>query len=389
MKRDFLRKIALAVILALLVACFASCKTGGNDEEEAITDEYVEGTQQESSGDTPTLVPNDKNDGSNGNEVYAGNNQNENESSDNEQTNEPSGNEQNNNEQTNTPTENEPNDNESNDNEQNNSGDNGEEEVTKPAFSMDKALKIVSYNIKCAWYGKTIDQVAQQLKEVNADIVGLQEVDCNTSRSTGGNQIETIAAKAGYPYYYFAPVIEYGGDKTKQAPADLKTNAYGHAILSKYPIKNTEIIWPDAQQKDEEVRNFERHEIDVNGKIVAFYNCHLNTTKGSVQYFEIQENYMAKDKYAICVGDFNETLSEQLGIYFDNDKFYSFAFGDNMNKPVMRGEAGKQTQVIDHIIISRDTMTWYDEEVMNGYYVVPHAGASDHNMIYAYVNLLD
>ena len=86
----------------------------------------------------------------------------------------------------------------------------------------------------------------------------------------------------------------------------------------------------------------------------------------------------------------NETFDE-FGVFFDNEKFYNFSFGDDGNSPVYRTnkETGKTSQVIDHIIVSRDTFVWKDDEVKNGYYFRWHDGASDHQMIYAYVNLLD
>ena len=94
---------------------------------------------------------------------------------------------------------------------------------------------------------------------------------------------------------------------------------------------------------------------------------------------------MIKDQYAICVGDFNERMDEMF-LQFDYENFHSLAFGDEMENPYTN-KNGKQP--IDHIVVSKHTISWYDEEVENGYYVVPHNGASDHNLIYGYFNLLD
>ncbi len=256
-----------------------------------------------------------------------------------------------------------------------------EEEETKKPFSMDKAIKVATFNIKNAMGGKTIDQIATMLKELDADLIGLQEVYCNNPKVSGGNQVQTIAEKAGYPYYYFTPCIQIGDNHTKYTGTD---NAAGQAIISKHPILTSEVIWP-SDQGDFGLRNFARHEIDINGKTVAFYNCHLDFDKGRFQYEEVQDRYMSKDQYAICVGDFNETMDEMF-LQFDYEKFYSFAFGEEMENPY-RNKKGNQ--VIDHIVVTKDTMSWYDEEVQNGYYVIPHNGASDHNLVYGYVNLLD
>ena len=408
MKTNLVRKIALVMVIVLVLCSFAGCKRAdGNNEalKQVIDMEGVAGDEivieiPEPSEDSEEEEENTNNDeeNKNGDENTGDENTGDENTGDENTGDENTGDENTGDENTgdeNTGDENTGDENTGDENtgDENTGDEDGEDEpVEKPAYDPNKAFKIMSYNIKCAWYGKTIDQVASQIKEENPDIVGLQEVDCSTSRSgTGIDQVKVIAEKAGYPYYVFEPVIEIGSAKNKQAPADLRESAYGHAVMSKYPITKSEIIWPTAQAKgDAEVRNFGRHEIDVNGKTVVFYNCHLDFSLGREQYFEVQEKYMSKDKYAVCVGDFNETFSE-FGFYFDFEKFYNFTFGDDASgkSQVYRVKEGKQSEIIDHIIVSKDTFVWKDDEVKNGYYSRPHDGASDHAMVYAYVNLLD
>ena len=195
---------------------------------------------------------------------------------------------------------------------------------------MDTALKIVTFNVKCGWYGKTLDDVAALLKEVDADIVGLQEVDVNTRRSLKNspvvNQVEYIAEKSGYPYWYFAKALDYQG------------GAYGHGVLSKHPIQCSTVIWPDSQNLEREVRNVERHEIEVDGKPVTFYNCHLDGKLGAQQYAEIQEHYMAKERYPIFVGDMN-TRMDALQEKLDDARF----------------EALPGAARIDHVVVNSET----------------------------------
>jgi len=179
------------------------------------------------------------------------------------------------------------------------------EESDDTSFSMDKAVKVATFNIKCAMYGKTMDQVAQLLKDVDADLVGLQEVDCNTSRSGGVHQVQLLAEKAGYPYYCYTPVVELGKNSAvDDVSMDATQNVCGQAILSKHPIGGVKRIWPTNQRGG--IRCFTRHEITIGDKTVAFYNGHLDFDSGRFQYRELQDKYMVKDKYAICVGDFNE-----------------------------------------------------------------------------------
>ncbi len=388
MKKNVFRSIALALALVMALGCFTGCKSSSDNGVSGVVDingvagseikiEIPQGGDDSTTDDTDngiiddtdngtTETPDDTDNGTTGNtdNGTTGNTDNgTTETPDNGTTD---------NGTTETPDDN-----------------GGEDEVQKPAYDESKELVVVSYNIKCAWYGKTIDQVVSQIQAVDADIVGFQEVDYMSNRS--GNtidQIATIAAKAGYEYYCFEPVISLSNTKEK-APDDATTNLYGHAVMSKYPIKKSEIVWPDAQSTTGEPRNFGRHEIDVDGTTIVFYNGHLDGTVGRDQYFELQEKWMNKDEYAICVGDFNETYSE-FQAYFDYDKYYSFAFGEDGESVVKREQEGKEgSQVIDHIIVTKDKFVWKNGGSKdNGYYITPHDGASDHDMIYCYLNII-
>ena len=240
---------------------------------------------------------------------------------------------------------------------------------------MDKPLKIVSFNVKCAWYGKTLDQVAALLKEMDGDIVGLQELDVATRRSLKhcdvANQLQYIAEKAGYPYWSYSKVLDYQG------------GFYGHGIISKHPIVREEIIWPEAQIEVGEVRNVGRYEIDYNGKLVTFYNCHLNGKLGFLQYQEVQDRFMVNEQYPIFVGDMN-TRPEQLKGHLDTESFISLTGGVDLNAFIKTSGGGN---AIDHIILSRKTMEYELDGTETGLHVVPHGGASDHNLVYALVHL--
>lgn len=252
----------------------------------------------------------------------------------------------------------------------------------------ESALKIVTYNIKCAIYGETMEEIAGMLREVDADIVGLQEVDCNNYRSYFKDQMKELAEMAGYQYYYFAPVVGKPGDPQTPLDPDDNFNAYGHGVLSKYPIIKSEIIWPEAQtpKLDNEVRNVERHEIQIGDKVLAFYNSHMDFDVGRYQYKEIQDNYMSKDQYAVFVGDMNERIVdlEKNGcIDYDTMEILT----DKSN--------------IDHIIVKKDNISWYSDAAgVSGFKMesvtldapVVRDGktfekASDHDLWYAYINL--
>ncbi|MEG1587483.1 MAG: endonuclease/exonuclease/phosphatase family protein [Bacteroidales bacterium] len=102
-----------------------------------------------------------------------------------------------------------------------------------PGSNSDE-LVVMSYNIRhCApYYGTSettkadVDNVAAVLKRLKPDVVFLQEVDKNTTRSLGIDQTKKLAELAGYPFHYFFKAMDYqGGD-------------YGIAIISGIPLQD-------------------------------------------------------------------------------------------------------------------------------------------------------
>eukprot|EP00823_Brevimastigomonas_motovehiculus_P004816 TRINITY_DN3292_c0_g1_i1.p1 TRINITY_DN3292_c0_g1~~TRINITY_DN3292_c0_g1_i1.p1 ORF type:complete len:284 (+),score=43.77 TRINITY_DN3292_c0_g1_i1:36-854(+) len=88
-------------------------------------------------------------------------------------------------------------------------------------------FRFASYNIRsCHSLHNVLDLpgTASAIVSLNVDFVGLQEVDNCTTRSGNIDQTAEIARLANYPYYVFAPQINFQGGQ------------YGIALLSKYPL---------------------------------------------------------------------------------------------------------------------------------------------------------
>lgn len=92
-----------------------------------------------------------------------------------------------------------------------------------------ESIKVVSYNIQ---YGKgqdgqvNLQRAIDTLKEINADIISLQEVERYSLRSGFEDQIQSIAKELGMNGVFF-PSVAYPG------------MYYGNAILSRFPIKES------------------------------------------------------------------------------------------------------------------------------------------------------
>lgn len=107
-------------------------------------------------------------------------------------------------------------------------------------------MKIMTFNTQhCLNYiTREIDfeVMAKAIREVDADIVGLNEMRGKSDDPEFAEQVETLAALTGMPYFYFAPAI-------------YKRGPYGNGFLSKIPIVKAENIpIPDPNPRRFETR---------------------------------------------------------------------------------------------------------------------------------------
>jgi endonuclease/exonuclease/phosphatase family metal-dependent hydrolase len=92
-------------------------------------------------------------------------------------------------------------------------------------------LRILSYNIK---HGRgndnqvDLERTASVIRRLSPDIVALQEVDTNVKRSGSVDEPEVLSKLTGLDHHAFGSFFDYQGGE------------YGMAILSKYPISNSD-----------------------------------------------------------------------------------------------------------------------------------------------------
>lgn len=79
-----------------------------------------------------------------------------------------------------------------------------------------------------------LEAIADQIKQVDADIVILNEVDFSAAWSFHVNQAKFVATQAGYPY-----VAE---QRNIDVSLPLFSFQFGNAILSKYPLSDLQLI---------------------------------------------------------------------------------------------------------------------------------------------------
>ncbi len=252
--------------------------------------------------------------------------------------------------------------------------DESTEEETEPSY--EGWIKLASYNTKSLMHSADRDGIVEELKEINADIIGIQEIDSFTSRSGQYDQMKFLAEEAGYPYFSFDKLIDYQG------------GAYGMGILSRYPITSSEVVQYAAQcDADSHVRKYGRHVLDVNGKEIVFYNTHLAIRDGddetSVPQLEEVLKRMNEDKYALLTGDFNmkAPVAGKAVAKFKNVKILNS--GDPNMTSYIEGKLA--ADFIDNIMTTQSFETYWDDWSGTGI-MVSKTPYSDHNMVYTYVN---
>jgi endonuclease/exonuclease/phosphatase family metal-dependent hydrolase len=176
--------------------------------------------------------------------------------------------------------------------------------TTTPSVGYDGSLRVLTYNIHHANPPSTttaidIMAIANVIRQQNTDLVALQEIDVNTTRSGATlNEAAELGRLTGMKYY-FAKAIDYGGGE------------YGVAILSKYPIEsanNTQL--PTAEGTNGERRTLATAVIALpDGKKVVFASTHLDAQSADTNRFlqinKIVELLQNEQNPVIIGGDFN------------------------------------------------------------------------------------
>ncbi len=251
-----------------------------------------------------------------------------------------------------------------------------EPEIEEEEPSYEGWIKVASYNTKSLMHSADKEGIVGELKEIDADIVGIQEIDSFTTRSGAYDQMEYLAKECGYPYFSFDKLIDYQG------------GAYGMGILSRYPIKESTVVLYNAQEPaDSHVRKYGRHVLDVNGKDVVFYNTHLcirddNDGVSKAQLKQALEA-MNKDQYAIMTGDFNMKAITAATVLPGFNKIKLLNDGDKNHTAYIGNKLA--ADYIDNIFTTKTFDTMFDDWSGTGI-KVSETPYSDHNLVYTYVN---
>ena len=231
-------------------------------------------------------------------------------------------------------------------------------------------VRLATFNIEANMKTDVV-KLNELLKRNNVDIVGLQEVDINTSRNPY-NMLEKFVEQGDYAYSSFQKAIETGGGD------------YGVALLSNLELINTNGGALNSEGI-KEARAWQKGEIEVNGKVIAVYNTHLTHESVEARAKQLLELKATMDQdpaeYKVAFGDFNVDQNHNEIYPFLEDYNIANGKGGKWYDTFNGTDASMKTSAVDNIITSRNL------EISN--ITMVETDLSDHNLFYADAKLLD
>ena len=233
-------------------------------------------------------------------------------------------------------------------------------------------LRILSYNIHHAEGvdGKLdVPRIAQVILSVEPDLVALQEVDKNTTRTGKVNQDIELAHLTKMNSVFGSNITFQGGQ-------------YGNAILSKFPIiKNKNFLLPNVDSGEQ--RGLLRSQIQISNKEnVLFFSTHLDHRRSDTERLASAEAInqiisLNNKSPAILAGDFNDvpespTLKELGKLWL------------RTNKKILKTiPASKPSRQIDYIFVQpKERWKIIESQVLD------EDIASDHRAIFSIIELI-
>jgi endonuclease/exonuclease/phosphatase family metal-dependent hydrolase len=206
-------------------------------------------------------------------------------------------------------------------------------------------FRVMSYNIH---HGEGLDgkvdleRIVELIKKERADIVGLQEVDKGTERTSRRDFPAELAALSGMSCVFRNNYHYQGGE-------------YGNAVLTRFPVKQATNLHFKMLRPGEQ-RGILQLVLDVHGREVVFMNTHIDyraddseRLSNAAEVKELVKLYQGKP--ILMTGDFNDVPGSRTYDRFAElftDAWIEAGQGNGFTIP-----AAKPTKRIDFIWVSK------------------------------------
>lgn len=160
-------------------------------------------------------------------------------------------------------------------------------------FAEEK-IKVVSFNIAAGAknFKADLNKTADAIKALDADIIGIQEVDRLTKRSGYVDQIKVLADLTGYNFV-FGKTIDFDGGE------------YGIGILTKHPILKAEKIdLPNEPNEEPRVALMAQVKVPTIQEPVNFINTHLGIVLNAKTDEELARDSSIRVRQAKVINDY-------------------------------------------------------------------------------------
>jgi len=204
-------------------------------------------------------------------------------------------------------------------------------------------LRLMTFNIH---HGEGLDarldleRIAQVIRDANADIVGLQEVDRGVERTDRRDLLKELSDLTGLRYAFGKNIDLQGGD-------------YGNALLSRFPIvsEGNRALEPIGGG---EQRGVLQTVLDVAGRRVLVLTTHFDHRRDSAQRPRSAEQMVEMvtqwgDGPVVMLGDFNDVPGSEAHrtlTAIATDAWAAVGKGDGLTIPVQ-----SPTRRIDWVLL--------------------------------------
>ncbi|HSU02844.1 MAG TPA: endonuclease/exonuclease/phosphatase family protein [Nocardioides sp.] len=164
----------------------------------------------------------------------------------------------------------------------------GLEELVCEQFRTSVDLRVLSFNTHRST--GTLDAIAEEILEIDPDVVLLQEVDRRMLRTGAVDQAEVLAEAVGMDGSFSSNLARGSGQ-------------YGTLILSRFEIVQQGRI-PLVRAPRAEARGLQWVTVEVSGQAVRVYNTHLDATRPDVRLAQARQvaGILARDDVPTVLG---------------------------------------------------------------------------------------